>query len=169
MKGTFEISASKHHDILLPASGLPATSPQKSQFDPLSGGTSKPPPYSENSEHEFTPLHGSTARSPNLIGRFKNWCGILKDAPNLSPQDQLCSLNEGHYESVITLSPKGRSHPLYNLDAKLGKRDGHNSIEFLCSASSSTRSSFRQITLEIQLFQLGNVNSEYHEIVPRRI
>ena len=172
VKNTFAISASKHHDIPLPVSEPTTTFFQKSQLDPLSYGAGIPPPRSKHSELK-TPLDG--AQPPNLIGRFKNWCRNLTHIPNPSPQKEPLSLNgplslnKEHYESVITISPKGSSYPLYNLDAKLGKRDGHNSIEFLCSAASSNTSSFRQITLEVQLFQLGNVNSEYHEIVPRRI
>jgi hypothetical protein len=161
---TFEIPASEHnhHDILLSAPRQ-ATPPPEYQRDPLSSGADVPPSRSEHTELK-TPLDGG--RSPNLIGRLKNWRGKTHAPKISSGEHERHSLNGNSYIPVITLHPKRDSYPLYNLEAKLGKRDSNNSIEFLCSGSSSNTSSFRQITLEIQLFHLGNVNSEYHKIVP---
>jgi len=162
---TFEIPASEHdhQDILLSAPGQ-TTPPPEYQRDPLSYDADIPSSRNERSKLK-TPLDG--ARPSNLIGRFKNRCRNLTHAPKLSPREnERHSLNRSRYIPVIQIHPKGRAYPLYNLEAKLGERDSYNSIEFQCSGSSSNSSSFRQITLEIQLFHLGNVNSEYHEIVP---
>ena len=147
-----------HHDPLSPVPGAP-TIAKESQIDvstPLDGGTYSLP--SKNGP-ESTPLHEGAARLPNFIGRFMNWWGNSTHIPNrLLPESQPYSLKPSSYVSVIILHPEDNSYPVYNLDAKLGEREGHSSIEFLCSASCDTDSSFREIKLEIELFHLGNVN-----------
>jgi hypothetical protein len=110
----------------------------------------------------WLPLDGSTARPHDMMERFKNWCRNLTYFTNQSLQESLAP-DRSYYESVIVFFPENKAYPIYNLDVKLGERDGHTSIEFRCSASTDGESSFREVTLEIGLFHLGNVNSQYHE------
>ena len=148
-----------HHNPLSPVPGAP-TIVKESQLDrstPLDGSTHSLP---RKHGHESTPLHEGAARPPNLIGRVINWWRNSTPTSNqLLPGNQPYSLKASDYVSVIILHPKDATYPLYNLDAKLRERDGHSTtVEFLCSASCDTDSSFREIQLEIELFHLGNVN-----------
>ena len=93
-----------------------------------------------------------------MPGRLKNW---RRNDLDQTLRKNGRSLNRSRYESLIVLRPKNRTYPIYNLDVKLGERDGHSSIEFRCSAPSDGESSFREITLEIRVLHLGNVNPQY--------
>ena len=156
---TFEITASSRRGSL-----APGTLTTESQLDPLDNGIHSPTGTQHG--HASTPLDGSTARPHNLIGQFKNWGGNLKHSLNKSLREherRTLALDGSSYTSLIILHPEDRTYPLYNLDAKLGERDGDTSIEFLCSASSDSVASFREIALEVELFHLGNVNSKYYK------
>jgi hypothetical protein len=140
------------HGPLTPASRVSTSQPV-----PSNGGT-----HSSQSKagSGTTPLDGSTPL--DLKGRLKNWRRNMMQPANQSLQ-AILSLNRSRYQSVMIFIPENEDYPIYNLDAKLGDRDGYNSIEFRCSASSDGVSSFREITLEIGLFHLGNVNSQNQE------
>ena len=94
--------------------------------------------------------------------RIKNWGRNLTHSSDQSLGDSL-SLKSSRHQSVIIFIPENEDYLIYNLDAKLGEWDGHTSIDFRCSASTDGEASFRDITLEIELFRLGNVNSQYQD------
>ena len=161
---TFDITASKRRGSLPLVPWFPTIVSTESQLDPFYDGIQSP--SSTQYGPASAPVEGSTARPPKLIGQFKNWGGNLRHSLNKSPREndrRSLALNGSGYTSLIILHPEDRTYPLYNLDAKLGERDGYTSIEFLCSASSDSVSSFREITLEVELFHLGNVNSKNYE------
>ena len=114
-------------------------------------GTADPPPYSKHSPGKHDPT-----RPRNSSRTFKKWLKNLRHSPNQSQGENAPrSLNGSRYQSVIILIPEGYEYPIYNLDAKLGEREGNTSIEFQCSACSDGQSYFRRISVEIQLFHLS--------------
>jgi len=134
---------------------ISATAANESQLDGGTHSTSKDGSGS-------TPLDGNTARPHNLMERIKNWGRNLTHSSDQSLGDSL-SLKSSCHQSVIIFIPENEDYLIYNLDAKLGEWDGHTSIDFRCSASTDGESSFRDITLEIEFFRLGNVNSQYQD------
>ena len=144
------------HTLKIITAALIPTSSKESHIDPVVDGGAHSPPGKYGAES--TSSDGSTVRLPNLMGRLKNW--RRNDLDQTLENEHL--LNRSRYESLIVFHPKNRLYPIYNLDAKLGERDGHSSIEFRCSASSDGESSFREITLEIGVLHLGNANNIYY-------
>ena len=103
--------------------------------------------------------------APTLVRIWRTLkASVLRKRSPIKPQPEEYKLEQEDYELIVCLkSGMPGESPIYTLEARLGaETDRHTTIEFRCTAVPGGGYRFREIVLEIQLLELGNVDSEYH-------